>query len=117
MAAQDLRPQGQIRQSQIITTFGPGAMVDLPRYAVVIGGLEHWKSRGPAIWSIFWCVVNAARAATWSLHRNGGRPRWVTAPASVHGSDRRRRKIAVTAKRTRIGCWCDRRVIRTSLSS
>jgi Domain of unknown function (DUF1998) len=49
MAAQDLRPQGQIRQSQIITTFGPGAMVDLPRYAVVIGGLEHWKSRGPEI--------------------------------------------------------------------
>jgi hypothetical protein len=43
------RPQDQIRQSQIITTFGPGAMVDLPRYAVVIGGLEHWKNRGPEI--------------------------------------------------------------------
>ncbi len=49
MKTKDTRPQGQIRQSQIITTFGPGAMVDLPKYAVVIGGLEHWKGRGPEI--------------------------------------------------------------------
>ena len=37
-----VRPAGQIRQSQIVTTFGPGAMVDLPDHAVIIGGLEHW---------------------------------------------------------------------------
>lgn len=36
------RPDGQIRQSQMVTTFGPGAMVDLVDRAVVIGGLEHW---------------------------------------------------------------------------
>jgi hypothetical protein len=36
------RPEGQIRQSQLVTTFGPGAMVDLVDRAVVIGGLEHW---------------------------------------------------------------------------
>lgn len=42
----DARPHGQIRQSQIVTTFGPGAMVDLPDYAVIIGGLEHWRGRG-----------------------------------------------------------------------
>jgi len=36
------RPDGQIRQSQMITTFGPGSMVDLVDRAVVIGGLEHW---------------------------------------------------------------------------
>lgn len=36
------RPHAQIRRSQIITTFGPGAMVDLPRSAVLIGGLETW---------------------------------------------------------------------------
>lgn len=36
------RPHGTIRQSQIITTFGPGAMVDLPKYSVIVGGLEHW---------------------------------------------------------------------------
>jgi hypothetical protein len=37
------RPQGEIRQSQIITTFGPGAMVDLPDHSVLIGGLEMWE--------------------------------------------------------------------------
>jgi hypothetical protein len=37
-----LRPEGQLRQSQLVTTFGPGAMVDLVDRAVVIGGLEHW---------------------------------------------------------------------------
>jgi hypothetical protein len=36
------RPHGTIRQSQLITTFGPGAMVDLPRYSVVVAGLEEW---------------------------------------------------------------------------
>jgi MrfA Zn-binding domain len=36
------KPHGQIRQSQIVTTFGPGAMVDLPDHAVIIGGLESW---------------------------------------------------------------------------
>lgn len=38
----DFRPQGQIRQSQIVTTFGPGAMVDLPDHAVIVGGLDNW---------------------------------------------------------------------------
>lgn len=36
-------PSGQIRQSQIITTFGPGAMVDFPEHSVLIGGLDHWS--------------------------------------------------------------------------
>ncbi len=36
------RPDGQIRQSQMVTTFGPGSMVDLVDRSVVIGGLEHW---------------------------------------------------------------------------
>lgn len=37
------RPHGQLRQSQVLTTFGPGAMLDLPNDAVIIGGLEHWE--------------------------------------------------------------------------
>ncbi len=37
------RPDGQLRQSQLVTTFGPGAMVDFVDRAVVIGGLEHWS--------------------------------------------------------------------------
>ncbi len=36
-------PSGEIRQSQVISTFGPGAMVDLPDHSVLIGGLNHWK--------------------------------------------------------------------------
>jgi hypothetical protein len=37
------KADGQIRQSQLVTTFGPGAMVDLVDRAVVIGGLDHWS--------------------------------------------------------------------------
>ena len=29
------RPHGQIRQSQMITTFVPGAMLDLPNHSVL----------------------------------------------------------------------------------
>lgn len=39
------RPDGEIRQSQLVTTFGPGSMVDLVDRAVVIGGLDHWAWR------------------------------------------------------------------------
>jgi MrfA Zn-binding domain len=43
MSQRPVRPHGQVRQSQVLTTFGPGAMVDLPNHAVIIGGLEHWE--------------------------------------------------------------------------
>ena len=33
----------KIRQSQIISTYGPGALVDLPDQAVLVAGLEHWQ--------------------------------------------------------------------------
>ncbi len=33
----------QLRSSQVITTFGPGSMVDLPDASVLIAGLDHWK--------------------------------------------------------------------------
>ena len=38
-------PAGEIRQSQIITTFGAGSMVDLPNKSVIIGGLNHWTEK------------------------------------------------------------------------
>ena len=38
-----IRPEGQIRQSQVVTTFGPGAMVDLIDHAVLVGGLDFWS--------------------------------------------------------------------------
>jgi hypothetical protein len=40
------RAHGQIRQSQMITTFGPGALVDLPHHAAIVAGLETWRWGG-----------------------------------------------------------------------
>ena len=39
----EMKPQGNIRRSQLITTFGPGSMMDLPDHSVLIAGLDHWK--------------------------------------------------------------------------
>jgi len=36
---------GELRQSQVLTTFGPGSMVDLPNHSVLVGGLEYWKGQ------------------------------------------------------------------------
>ena len=36
------RAHGQLRQSQVITTYGPGALIDLPRHSAIIGGLDTW---------------------------------------------------------------------------
>ncbi|MCY7367638.1 MAG: DUF1998 domain-containing protein [Chamaesiphon sp.] len=36
-------PDGEIRQSQLLSSFGPGSMVDLPEASVLIGGLNYWK--------------------------------------------------------------------------
>jgi hypothetical protein len=36
-------PDGRIRLSQLVSTFGPGAMVDLVHDAVLIGGLDYWR--------------------------------------------------------------------------
>src|ERR1043166_52553 len=43
------RPHGQIRQSQVITTFGPGAMLDLPNHSVLVGGLDYWNGQNEEI--------------------------------------------------------------------
>ena len=40
MSKQHLRP------SQIITTFGPGSIIDLPDDSVMVAGIEHWFSEG-----------------------------------------------------------------------
>jgi hypothetical protein len=40
------------RQSQVVSIFGPGAMIDLPTRSVVVGGLDLWEMRGDAFTSI-----------------------------------------------------------------
>lgn len=37
------QPDGRIRLSQLVTTFGPGSMVDLMDHAVLISGLDFWR--------------------------------------------------------------------------
>ena len=34
-----------LRQSQVVTSFGPGALVDLPEHSVIVGGLGTWKGQ------------------------------------------------------------------------
>jgi len=36
------KAQGQIRRSQVITTYGPGALIDLPRHSAIVAGLDAW---------------------------------------------------------------------------
>jgi hypothetical protein len=43
------KPHGEIRQSQLVTTFGPGSMVDLPDYSALVAGLEFWSAGGEVI--------------------------------------------------------------------
>jgi len=43
MSDKKRKPNGELRQSQVLTTFGPGSMVDLPTRSVVISGLTFWK--------------------------------------------------------------------------
>lgn len=40
------RGHGSVRRSQVITTWGPGALIDLPRQSGIVGGLEGWPNVG-----------------------------------------------------------------------
>lgn len=37
-----VKAHGQIRRGQVINTFGPGALIDLPRHSAIVGGLDGW---------------------------------------------------------------------------
>lgn len=37
------KPVGEVRPSQVITTFGPGAIVDLQTLSVVVAGVDGWR--------------------------------------------------------------------------
>lgn len=36
------KAHGQVRASQVITTYGPGALIDLPRDSGIVSGLDWW---------------------------------------------------------------------------
>ena len=66
-----MRPQGEVRHSQLITTYGPGAMVDLPDCSVVIGGLNLWKygpDQPPEEIDEPRLIAKLAKASMWVLY-------------------------------------------------
>ena len=36
---------GTVRSSQVITTYGPGSLVDLPKHSVIVAGLDTWNPK------------------------------------------------------------------------
>ena len=40
---------GKKRKTQLITTFGPGAITEMPEYTVIMGATDYWKSESPRI--------------------------------------------------------------------
>ena len=36
------KSSGQIRRSQVITTYGPGSLIDLPRDSAIVAGVDGW---------------------------------------------------------------------------
>ena len=36
-------PVGEIRPSQLLWTYGPGALIDLPNMSVVTMGIDRWE--------------------------------------------------------------------------
>ncbi len=43
------QPEGKFRRSQVLTTYGPGALVDLLDYAVIINGIDLWRFGYPGV--------------------------------------------------------------------
>ena len=38
---------GKIRRAQLITTFGPGSIVEMPEYTIIMGATDYWKKESP----------------------------------------------------------------------
>ena len=43
------RVVGQLRRAQLVTTFGCGAIVDMPDYSVMIAATDYWNSESPVL--------------------------------------------------------------------
>ena len=42
MISKGRKAHGQLRRGQVVTTWGPGALIDLPDHSAIMGGLETW---------------------------------------------------------------------------
>ena len=43
------RVVGQLRRAQLVTTFGCGAIVDMPDYSVMIAATDYWNAKSPVL--------------------------------------------------------------------
>mgnify|MGYP003327219022 CR=1 FL=1 len=41
-----VKAHGQLRRGQVVMTYGPGALIDLPAHSAIVGGLEYWPDPG-----------------------------------------------------------------------
>lgn len=40
---------GKLRRTQLVTTFGSGAIVDMPDYSVIIAATDYWNSKSSVL--------------------------------------------------------------------
>ena len=46
----DIKPVGEVRPSQLLWTYGPGALIDMPSLSVITQGIDRWdKERCPPV--------------------------------------------------------------------
>lgn len=78
------KPHGTLRRGQLLSTGGPGAMLDLPEHSVIVGGLDGWRG-------VDACPVHEPRlAAKVQQTLDGGPvklyapPGWDDGPTALH---------------------------------
>src|SRR5450432_4603732 len=106
------RPNGQIRRGQVINVFGPGALMDLPHHAAIVGGLDTWDWGGddrkrkiiePRLLSKIEAALERQGLATWEPPADSQDPdappsgvvvyrfpKWFTAQYPMIGTDSKR---------------------------
>lgn len=59
MAGYDNNKLGELRPNQIITTFGPGAIVDAVKDSVTVLDINYWKEKGKKLLTEGWLPILA----------------------------------------------------------
>jgi len=91
------RANGQIRRGQVITIYGPGALIDLPRHSAIVAGLDTWPNTGDLEE-----ILEPRLASKLEIMTGVNAPRLFAPPP--HTSDPRERATGVGA--WRFPEWC-----------
>jgi hypothetical protein len=85
------RPDGSARQSQLLTTYGAGAMIDLVERAVLVRGIDYWRYDPAHAYEIPEPRLQAALSERFrAIGRELERERPFRAPPAGNDSDPRR---------------------------